>query len=111
MEKVRFGVLGVGRIGKIHAGNLTARIPGAEVTALADVFADPLAKVAAELGVARTFANYRDLLALAWVITRERSSLKAVTLLLKAAPTAWKVRRALRRHRRVSPREIRSWFA
>jgi len=29
-RKLRFGVLGVGRIGKIHAGNLAARIPGAE---------------------------------------------------------------------------------
>jgi myo-inositol 2-dehydrogenase / D-chiro-inositol 1-dehydrogenase len=29
---IRFGVIGAGRIGKIHAENLALRIPGAAVT-------------------------------------------------------------------------------
>jgi predicted homoserine dehydrogenase-like protein len=33
---IRFGVIGAGRIGKIHAENLALRIPGAAVTAIAD---------------------------------------------------------------------------
>jgi myo-inositol 2-dehydrogenase / D-chiro-inositol 1-dehydrogenase len=61
---VRVGVLGVGRIGKIHAGNLANRIPGAELAALADMFPGELAAVAARAKVARTFADYRELLAL-----------------------------------------------
>jgi myo-inositol 2-dehydrogenase/D-chiro-inositol 1-dehydrogenase len=61
--KLRFGVLGVGRIGKIHIQNLVNRIPEAEVVALSDVAAGELASVAAQFGIARTFANYRDLLA------------------------------------------------
>ena len=38
MTKIlRIGVIGAGRIGKIHAENLATRIPGAEVVAIADV--------------------------------------------------------------------------
>lgn len=40
MEKVRIGIIGAGRIGKIHADNLI-RHPRAEVTAISDLFAGP----------------------------------------------------------------------
>jgi len=63
-RKLRFGVLGVGRIGKIHIENLVNRIPAAEVVALADVAAAELQAVAARFGIAKTFENYRDVLAL-----------------------------------------------
>jgi myo-inositol 2-dehydrogenase/D-chiro-inositol 1-dehydrogenase len=63
-QKMRFAVLGVGRIGKIHAENLVRRIPGAAVTALADVFPDELRAVAQKLNVSRTFADYRRVLEL-----------------------------------------------
>ena len=46
-SKLRFGVVGVGRIGKIHIENLVKRIPGAEVAAIADVAAAELEAVAA----------------------------------------------------------------
>jgi GT2 family glycosyltransferase len=53
----------------------------------------------------------RDVLALGYVLTRERSSLRALPLLARAAPKAWRLRRALRKHRRVSPRDMRQWFS
>jgi GT2 family glycosyltransferase len=53
----------------------------------------------------------RDLGALAYVLVREPSSLRAFPVLLKALPRAWSVRKALQRHRRVSASELRSWFA
>jgi myo-inositol 2-dehydrogenase / D-chiro-inositol 1-dehydrogenase len=62
LSKLRFGVVGVGRIGKIHIENLVNRIPGAEVVAVCDVAAGELAAIAARFGIARTFANYRELL-------------------------------------------------
>ncbi len=61
-SKLRFGVVGVGRIGKIHIENLANRIPGAEVVAVSDVAPAELQAVATRLGIARTFADYRDLL-------------------------------------------------
>ncbi len=53
----------------------------------------------------------RDLGALAYVIAREPSSLRAFPLLAKALPRAWAVRKALQRHRRTSAAELRSWFS
>ncbi len=53
----------------------------------------------------------RDAGVLVYVLTREWSSLKGIPLLLKALPRAYEVRRALHRHRRISPRELRSWFS
>ena len=53
----------------------------------------------------------RDLAALAYVCLREPSSLRAFPLLFKTAPQAWSLRKALQRHRRVSPAEIRTWFS
>jgi GT2 family glycosyltransferase len=53
----------------------------------------------------------RDLGALAYVFTREPSSLRAFPLLLKALPRAWSARKALQRHRRVSAAELRTWFS
>jgi myo-inositol 2-dehydrogenase / D-chiro-inositol 1-dehydrogenase len=61
---LRFGVLGVGRIGKIHAENLVNRIPGAELAALSDALPAPLAAMAKNIKITRTFTDYRDLLAL-----------------------------------------------
>ena len=61
-SNLRFGVLGVGRIGKIHIENLVNRIPGAEVVAISDVAAAELETVATRYGISRTFADYRDLL-------------------------------------------------
>jgi len=61
--RVRFGVLGAGRIGKIHIENLANRIPGAAVVALSDVAGAELEAVAARFGIAKTFPDYRELLA------------------------------------------------
>jgi len=63
-QKLRFGVLGVGRIGKIHLGNLVNRIPGAEVVALSDVIPDELAALAAKFNLRTTFSDYKQVLKL-----------------------------------------------
>ena len=53
----------------------------------------------------------RDAGALLYVLTREWYSLRAIPLLLHVLPKAWAVRKALQCHRRVSPRELRSWIS
>jgi myo-inositol 2-dehydrogenase / D-chiro-inositol 1-dehydrogenase len=64
-NNLRFGVVGAGRIGKIHIENLVNRIPGAEVVAVCDVDAAELAAVAARFGIERAFTDHRELLDLA----------------------------------------------
>jgi myo-inositol 2-dehydrogenase / D-chiro-inositol 1-dehydrogenase len=40
MKKVKIGIIGLGRIGKIHFDNLKNHIPGADIVMVADTFAD-----------------------------------------------------------------------
>src|SRR5438270_2433665 len=61
-RKVRVGILGVGRIGKIHAENLATRIPEAELSVLADVFPGELKTGAARLGISKTASDYKDVI-------------------------------------------------
>jgi GT2 family glycosyltransferase len=53
----------------------------------------------------------RDLGALAYVLLRERSSMRGLMFVLKDFPGAWKKRKSLQSRRRVPAREIRSWFS
>lgn len=61
---VRFGVLGVGRIGKIHTENLMNRIPEARVIALSDIFPNELATMEAKYDIPDSFLDYRHVLEL-----------------------------------------------
>ncbi len=51
-SKVRFGVLGGGRMGRLHGKNLAFRIPGAEVAAVSDPVEKAAAGCAQECGCA-----------------------------------------------------------
>jgi len=62
MEKVNIGVIGVGRIGKLHAGNLKYQISGAKVVAVADIFEESARQVASQLEIPVTEKDYRVLL-------------------------------------------------
>jgi len=53
----------------------------------------------------------RDAAALLYVVLREWSSLPAIPRLIAAFPRAWASRKSIRSRRRISPREIRSWFS
>ena len=54
-KKVKIGVLGAGRIGKLHIMNLCQSVPGAEVVAVADPFLnDETAEWCKSLGVEAT---------------------------------------------------------
>jgi myo-inositol 2-dehydrogenase/D-chiro-inositol 1-dehydrogenase len=62
MEKVSVGVIGAGRIGRIHARNLKYQIPGVRVAAVADVVVEPARRLAGELEIPRYEQDYRRLL-------------------------------------------------
>ncbi len=50
-KKLRIAVLGAGRIGRLHIGNLSARISDAEVKVIADVYAPAAEKCAADFSI------------------------------------------------------------
>ncbi|MFF2908297.1 inositol 2-dehydrogenase [Paenibacillus sp. NPDC057934] len=62
MKKLKFGIIGAGRIGKIHADNLI-RHPEAEILAVSDLFAGPeLEEWAASRGIAIVTKDSEEIL-------------------------------------------------
>ena len=62
MEKIKVGVIGTGRIGKLHLENLAIRIPSAEVVAVADVFVEGAEEIAGRFGIKTVTADYREII-------------------------------------------------
>jgi myo-inositol 2-dehydrogenase/D-chiro-inositol 1-dehydrogenase len=63
LRRVNVAVLGVGRIGRIHAENLAWRVPGAQLVAIADLRRASADECAARLGGVRVAADAREVLA------------------------------------------------
>ncbi|MBU4510681.1 inositol 2-dehydrogenase [bacterium] len=62
MEKVNIGIIGVGRIGRLHARNLKYQIPGSKVLAVADIFKKSARETASQLEISIAEKDYRVLL-------------------------------------------------
>jgi myo-inositol 2-dehydrogenase/D-chiro-inositol 1-dehydrogenase len=61
-EKVPIGVIGAGRIGRLHAEHLAYRIAGARLVAIADLRKEAAEECAASLGVSQAFQDHRRIL-------------------------------------------------
>jgi myo-inositol 2-dehydrogenase / D-chiro-inositol 1-dehydrogenase len=59
---VRFGVIGAGRIGKIHTGNLVNAVPGATVLAIADPVPGAAQKAAETYHIPKATLDYKEIL-------------------------------------------------
>ena len=62
MEKVKIGVIGLGRLGYKHAENLAFKIPNAELTAVCAMEVDRLEQVKKDWGVPYTYKNFEDMI-------------------------------------------------
>jgi myo-inositol 2-dehydrogenase/D-chiro-inositol 1-dehydrogenase len=61
-KKLKLGVIGAGRIGRVHAETIQFRIPNAEVTAISDVKSEAAKTAAADFGIAQVHEDYHDIL-------------------------------------------------
>lgn len=59
---VQVGIIGAGRIGRVHADALCRRIPEAQVVAIVDVNESAAHAAAAEFGIPHASGNYQDVL-------------------------------------------------
>jgi myo-inositol 2-dehydrogenase/D-chiro-inositol 1-dehydrogenase len=60
--KINVGVIGAGRIGKLHTENLAYRVPDANVLAIADVFLEAAEKCAADFQIPSAVQDYREIM-------------------------------------------------
>jgi myo-inositol 2-dehydrogenase/D-chiro-inositol 1-dehydrogenase len=61
-NKVRFGIVGVSSIGRVHAENLATNIPNAELVAIADSNFGAAKNLGAQLGVKNVYPDFQQLL-------------------------------------------------
>jgi len=61
-QVINVGVIGAGRIGRVHAENLAYRIPGVKLVAIADVIVDAAKKLTADLGVPTALKDHQAIM-------------------------------------------------
>ncbi len=61
MKTLKIGVVGAGRIGKLHVTNLMTRVSGANVVAVTDVVAESAKALAAQFGIPKVYGDYHEL--------------------------------------------------
>ena len=62
LKTVRVGLIGAGRMGSFHAENLALRVPGAWLTAVADLQPGAAQQLADRLGVEKAYTDIQALL-------------------------------------------------
>ncbi len=63
MKQLNIGIIGAGRIGKVHMQSITYNVPGARVLGITDVFKDGLQELADKYGIEKVYEDYREMLA------------------------------------------------
>ncbi|HEY79523.1 MAG TPA: inositol 2-dehydrogenase [Caldilineae bacterium] len=58
-ETITLGLIGAGRIGRIHAENLTRRLPGARLLAVSDIFEEAARRAAADYDIPFAYKDPR----------------------------------------------------
>ncbi len=61
-ELLRVGVIGAGRIGKVHAGTLSSMVPGVRVAAVADAVPEAARQLADACGAEKAVRDHREIL-------------------------------------------------
>ena len=87
MGKVKVGIAGLGRLGKLHANNLAFKIPDAELTAACSIVPAELEYAKEQLGVADVYADYREML--------EKADIDAVAIVTTSGEHCWQIEAAL----------------
>lgn len=61
-KKIKIGVIGAGRIGKLHTENILYNISYVEVKAIADIYAEKVRDWAHGLGIKNVYSDYREII-------------------------------------------------
>ena len=61
-QKINVGLIGAGRIGRVHAEHLAYRVPGANLVAVTDVIEEAAKKVAADFQIPDAYQDHRRIM-------------------------------------------------
>ena len=61
-EKLNVGVIGAGRIGRLHAEHLAYRVPGVKLVAISDIIVSAAEQVAAHLQIPAAYQDHRRIM-------------------------------------------------
>ena len=87
MNKLRIGIAGLGRLGKVHAQNIASRIACAELTAACSIVPSELDYARTVLGVGDVYTDFREMLA--------RADIDAVCIVTTSSEHCWQIEAAL----------------
>ncbi len=87
MKKVKVGIAGLGRLGKVHANNIAFKIPNAELTAACSIMPAELEYAKKELGVKEVYSDYREML--------EKADIDAAAIVTTSGEHCWQIAAAL----------------
>ena len=87
MKKLRTGIVGLGRLGRIHAANIAYKIPNMTLVAACSLVPEELEYAKAELGVTEVYSDYRQMLA--------EADIEAVVIITPSGEHCWQIAAAL----------------
>jgi myo-inositol 2-dehydrogenase/D-chiro-inositol 1-dehydrogenase len=61
-QKLNIGLIGAGRIGRVHAENLAYRIPEVNLVAISDIYVEAAERLAADFQVPAAYQEHRPVL-------------------------------------------------
>lgn len=89
MEKLRIGVAGLGRLGKVHAANIAYKIPNAELSAACSIVPSELAYAKDTFGLEdeKLYTDYREMV--------KDPDLDAIAVVTTSSEHCWQIEAAL----------------
>ena len=87
MKKLKIGIVGLGRLGKVHANNIANKIPNSELVAACSIVPTELEYAQKELGVEKVYADYAEML--------KDPEVEAVVIVTTSSEHCWQIEAAL----------------
>ena len=87
MKKLRIGIAGLGRLGKVHAQNIAYKIPNAELVAACSIVQAELDYAKETFGITQLYTDYREML--------EKADIDAVVIVTTSSEHCWQIEAAL----------------
>lgn len=87
MNKVRVGIAGLGRLGKLHAENIAFKIPNAELTAACSIAPEELEYATEHFGVTDVYTDFYEML--------DKADIDVVAVVTTSGEHCWQIKAAL----------------